>query len=208
MNLMRNLTRVLACALFLVLVNALNAQDAESLRKQLYAKYSEVPNYKVNVTYEANNDRMGFKNVQEGVLVVSGDRYILKYGPNETWLNNGKTEYVGTKEEDHSQILMFCPGNNPEAIINYGKLLTFYGSGMTASMAGDKLKLVPSGEAPFKEVHISTSGNNIESITAVDDFGTSHTFSISGFSTSTSGTQFTINPAEYAEKIDERNGCK
>jgi len=204
---MQNLTRVLASMLLLVVANALNAQDAEALRKQLYAKYSQVPNYKVNVTYEANNERMGFKNTQEGVLVVMGDRYIMKYGPNETWLNDGKTEYVGTKEEDHSQILMFCPGDNPEAIINYGKLLTFYGSGFSASMAGDKLKLVPNGEAAFKEVHINASGDNIESITAVDDFGTAHTYTISAFSTNTSGTQFTINPAEYAEKINEKQGC-
>ena len=205
---MRNLTSTALCLLIMLAAGSVNAQDADALRKQLYAKYSEVPNYKVNVTYEANNERMGFKNVQEGVLVVMGDRYILKYGPNETWLNDGKTEYVGTKEEDHSQILMFCPGDNPEATINYGKLLTFYGSGMTATMAGDKIKLVPSGEAAYKEVHIKASGNNIESITAIDDFGTAHTYTISDFSTNTSGTQFTINPAEYAEKIDERQGCK
>ena len=208
MKSMQNLTRILACLLLLVLVNAVNAQDAEALRKQLYAKYSEVPNYKVNVTYEAVNDRMGFKNVQEGVLVVSGNRYILKYGSNETWLNDGNTEYVGTKEEDHSQILMFCPGVNPESVINYGQLLTFYGSGFSSSMAGNKLKLVPNGEAPYKEVHITASGNNIQSITALDNFGTAHTFNLSGFNTNTSGTQFTINKGEYYEKINEKSGCK
>lgn len=207
-KIMRNINRVFVCTFLLVAVNSAMAQDAETLKSQLYSKYSQVPNYKVNVTYEANNERMGFNNVQNGSLVVEGNKYILKYGPNETWLNDGKTEYVGTKEEDHSQILMFCPGDNPEAIINYGQLLTFYGSGYNAYMADGILKLVPTKEAPFKEVHIKASGNNIESITAVDDFGTSHVYKISGFSTNTSGTQFTINPAEYAEKIDERAGCK
>lgn len=205
---MRNIMRVFACSLFMMGAQLMMAQDAEALSKQLYAKYSEIPNYKLNVTYEANNERMGFKNVQEGVLVVMGDRYILKYGPNETWLNDGKTEYVGTKEEDHSQLLMFCPGENEEAIINYGKLLSFYGSGFSASMSGGMLKLVPASEVAYTEVHIKTSGNTIEVIKAIDDFGTAHIFTISGFTTSTSGTRFTINPAEYAEKIDERRGCK
>ena len=205
---MRNINRIISCLVLLATVQLAVAQDAEALRKSLYAKYSEVPNYKVNVTYEANNERMGFKNVQEGVLVVSGEKYIMTYGSNETWLNDGKIEYVGTKEEDHSQILMFCPGDNPEATINYGELLTFYGSGYTASMAGDMLKLVPTGSANFKEVHIKASGNDIQVIKAIDDFGTAHIYTISGFSTNTSGTQFTINPANYAEKVDERDGCK
>lgn len=195
------------CALFIVTAHTSTAQDAEGLRKRLYDKYSQVPNYKVNVTYEANNEKMGFNNVQNGSLIVMGERYILNYGPNERWVNDGKTEYVGTRETDHSQILMFCPGKNSEAIIDYGSLLSFYGSGYSASMVGDVLRLVPSGKMPFKEVHIKTSGNDIVSITALDDFGTEHIYTISGFSTSTSGTQFTINKNAYAEKIDERKGC-
>lgn len=196
------------CTLFLVVAHTSMAQDAEGLRKQLYDKYSEIPNYKVNVTYEANNDKMGFNNVQKGSLTVVGERYILNYGPGERWLNDGTTEYVGTRETDHSQILMFCPGHNSEAIIDYGSLLSFYGSGYTASMQGDVLKLVPSKKMPFTEVHIRTSGNDIKSITALDDFGTSHVYTVSGFSTNTSGTEFTINQSWYAEKIDERSGCK
>ena len=205
---MKNMNRIITCLLLMVVVQMSSAQDAEALRKSLYAKYSEVPNYKVNITYEANNERMGFKNVQEGTLVVSGDKYILNFGPNEIWLNDGKTEYVGTKEEDHSQILMFCPGQYEEAFINFGELLTFYGSGYSASMSGDMLRLVPNGEANFKEAHIQSSGGSIQVIKALDDFGTAHIYTISGFTTNTAGTQFTIDPGNYAEKIDERSGCK
>lgn len=203
---MKKTLNFLMCTLFIVAAHSTMAQDAEALRKRLYDKYSQVPNYKVNVTYEANNDKMGFSNLQKGSLVVMGERYILNYGPNERWVNDGKTEYVGTRETDHSQILMFCPGNNSEAIIDYGSLLSFYGSGYSASMVGDVLKLVPSGDMPFTEVHIKTSGNDIVSITALDELGTEHIYKVSGFSTNTGGTQFTINTNAYAEKIDERKG--
>ena len=188
---------------------ALSAQDASGKIKELYSKYSSIPNYKVNVVYEAINENMGFKNVQNGVLVVEGNKYILKYGPNETWLDDGKTEYVGTKETDHSQIMYFCSGKNTEAIIDFGAALTFYGSGHSGSMEGSVLKLKPSSEeAAYVELDIEFSGSEIKSINAVDDFGTSHKYSFSNFSTNTSGTSFTINPAEYYEKIDERAGCK
>lgn len=207
-RIMKKTLNFFICALFIVAAHSSIAQDAEGLRKRLYDKYSQIPNYKVNVTYEANNDKMGFNNVQKGSLTVMGEKYILNYGPNERWLNDGTTEYVGTRETDHSQILMFCPGKNSEAIVDYGSLLSFYGSGYSASMQGDVLKLVPSQKMPFTEVHIKTSGNDIKSITALDDFGTSHTYTVSGFSTNTAGTKFTINQGWYAEKIDERSGCK
>lgn len=196
------------CALLLVTVQTSMAQDADGLRKKLYEKYSEIPNYRVSVTYEANNDKMGFNNVQKGTLTVVGEKYLMNYGPGEKWVDDGTTEYVGTRETDHSQILMFCPGENSEAIVAYGSMLTFFGSGYTASMQGDVLKLVPSEKMPFAEVHIKTSGNSITSITALDDFGTQHIYSISGFSTNTAGAEFTINKSWYAEKIDERADCK
>ena len=66
------------------------AQDAASKIKELYDKYSAIPNYKVNVQYVAVNENMGFENTQNGVLVVEGNKYILKYGPNETWVSDGK----------------------------------------------------------------------------------------------------------------------
>lgn len=193
----------------LVIGSSAMAQNAGAMIQALYDKYGSIPSYKVNVVYESVNERMGFSNTQEGVLVVQPGKYILKFGDTETWLNDGKTEYVGTIEEDHSQIMRFCPGQNSEAIVDFGALLTFYGSGHSGVQEGSTLKLKPAGDAPYTELHIETSGGDISAITAVDDFGTSHKFSISNFSTNTSGTSFTINPARYYEKIDERSaGCK
>jgi hypothetical protein len=205
---MKRTVNFFICAFFLVAAHSATAQNAESLRKQLYDKYSAIPNYKVNVTYEANNDNLGFNNVQQGSLTVVGEKYLLNFGPDEKWVSDGKTEYVGTRETDHSQILMFCPGQNTEAIIDYKQLLSFYGSGYAASMEGGMLKLVPSQPTHIKEIHIKASGDSIEMIKAIDELGTEHIFTISGFTTSTAGTKFTINKNAYAEKIDERSGCK
>lgn len=205
---MKTLMKSVTLILLLFVTVGLRGQDASSKIKELTGKYSGILKYKVNVTYEAVNDNMGFKNVQEGVLVVDGDKYILKYGPNETWLNDGKTEYVGTKEEDHSQILYFCPGENSDAIINFGDMMTFFANGHTGTVEGSVLKLKPSSEMAYVELEVEFSGHDIKSIKAVDDFGTAHKYSFANFSTNTSGTSFTINPAEYYEKIDERAGCK
>lgn len=205
---MKAMKRLLFAVIFAVSAITVQAQDASTKVQSLFDKYGNIPNYKVNVTYVSANDKMGFTNTQEGVLVVEGDKYILKFGPNETWLNDGKTEYVGTKEEDHSQIMYFCPGNNVEAIVDFGALMTFYGSKHAGTVEGNTLKLKPSSEMPYKELHIETSGDDITSIKAIDDFGTIHTYSLSGFSTNTKGTKFVINPKEYEESIDERSNCK
>lgn len=205
---MNSVKGVLFGLFFCVVTTASFAQDADSKVKALLDKYAAIPNYKVNVTYEAANENMGFSNTQNGVLVVQGDKYILKYGPNETWLSDGKTEYVGTKEPDHSQIIFFCAGQNGEAIVDFGAMMTFYGSDHSATLEGSTLKLTPNGAKNYKEIHIESNGNDITSITALDAFGTAHKYSFSNFSTNTSGIRFEINPAQYEEKIYENKDCK
>ena len=187
------------------------AQDAAGAVEALFSKYGDIPNYKLNIKYESVNERMGFSNTQEGLLTVQGDRYILNFGKNatETWMSDGTVEHIGTIEDDHSQYIRYCDGENAEAIIDYGSILTFYASGHAGTVDGNMITLKPMGEAAYVTLKIETSGNDITSITAVDDFGTSHKYTLSGFSTNTAGTKFTINPGRYYEKIDERSaGCK
>lgn len=184
------------------------AQSVQSKVNELFTKYSQISNYQVKITYSHVNDRMGFSNVQEGFLVVQYDKYILKYGETEIWLNDGNTEYVGTQEEDHSQILYFCPGKNGEAIIDFLKLMTFYGSGHSSNLKGNIIKLVPQSEMPYVEAFIKFTDSNIQSIQFLDNLGSAYTYTLSDFNTDTSGTRFVINENEYREKIDERVGCK
>ncbi|MBO3700309.1 hypothetical protein [Roseivirga sp. E12] len=198
------------CLLVTLALFAFNtqAQDASNRVKILFDKYAAIPNYKVDITYQTSNDRMGFSNTQKGVLVVEGEKYILKFGPNETWLNDGKTEYVGTKEEDHSQIMYFCPGKNSEAMIDFGKLTIFYGTGHRSRIEGRTLTLTPTEETTYVQMYIETTGEDILSLSLLDDFGTMHKYTLSGFTTETAGTKFVIDPSEYEEKIFEREGCQ
>lgn len=205
---MKSMKRISLALVLCLIANSIQAQDASAQLTSINEKYGQVPTYKLNVVYETVNDRMGFKNTQNGLLVVDGDKYIMTFGPNETWLNDGKTEYVGTKEEDHSQILYFCPGQNTEAIINYGAITTFFTSKHKGTLEGTNIRLKPNEEMPYTELFVEVINGNLAAITAVDDFGTSHKFSISNFSTNVSGTKFVINPKEYAQTIDERKGCK
>ncbi|MFT7420287.1 MAG: hypothetical protein ACI9QN_001212 [Arcticibacterium sp.] len=204
---MKNSGRIFLTAILLTLSASVFAQNADALVKQLVNKYGAIPNYKVNVTYVADNADMGFTNTQEGVLVVEGNRYKMSFGPNETWLCDGTAEIVGTKEEDHSQIMYFCPGKNSEEIVSFGNMLAFYGTGHTASMEEGMLKLTPYGNKPYIALYIQLDGENIKMIKALDELGTAHMYTISGLSTSVPSTQYTINKNEYAEKIDERKGC-
>lgn len=205
---MKTIKKLSMLLVLMLIATAMQGQDASNRVKQLFDKYSAIPNYKVNITYQTNNDRMGFTNTQKGVLVVEGEKYILKFGPNETWLNDGKTEYVGTKEEDHSQIMYFCPGENAEAIVDFNHLMTFYGTGHRSRIDGRTLTLTPESETAYVQMYIETNGEDLLSITVLDDFGTTHKYSLSGFSTETAGTKFVIDPSEYEEKIYEREGCK
>ena len=205
---MKNSGRIFLMATLLMFCASAFAQNADAVVKQLVNKYGSIPNYKLNVTYVADNSDMGFTNTQEGVLVVEGKRYKLSFGPNETWLSDGTAEIVGTKEEDHSQIMYFCPGKNSEEIVPFGNLLSFFGTGHTAAMEDGMIKLTPYGNKPYTALFIEMDGEAIKMIKAIDELGTAHMYSISGFSTSIPSTQYTINRNEYAEKIDERNGCK
>lgn len=186
----------------------MQSQDASGRLMSVLEKYGKVPSYKLNIVYESVNERMGFKNTQSGVLVVDGDKYIMTFGPNETWLDDGVTEYVGTKEEDHSQILYFCPGQNTESIIDYGAITTFFTRNHKGGIEGSNIRLIPNEEMPYVELFIEIINGNLAAITATDDFGTAHKYSISNFSTNISGTKFVINPKDYEETIDERKGCK
>ncbi len=203
------MTRIKQLPLLIVLLLSATfakAQDAKSSLKKLYDKYSDVASYSVSITYVAESEAMGFRNEQQGELTVVGNKYILKFGPNETWLNDGKAEYIGTKEEDHSELIIFCPGENFEVPVNYGSLFSFYGSGVDSSMDGDMIKVVPK-DGTYKHALLKVSGNNLQHISVVDDMDMTHTYTFSGYSTSPPAVQFTINPKEYADTIDERQGC-
>lgn len=205
---MKSMKRILLASVICLMVNSIYAQDASGRLMSVLEKYGQVTTYKVNIAYESVNERMGFKNTQNGLLVVDGDKYIMTFGPNETWLNDGKAEYVGTKEEDHSQILYFCPGQNTEAIIDYGSITTFFTSNHKGAIEGSNIRLRPNGEMPYVELFVEIINGNLAAITATDDFGTAHKYSISNFSTNITGTKFVINPKEYEETIDERKDCK
>ena len=204
---MKIYSKLFSSIVFIALAYGANGQDAKASLKTLYSKYSSIPNYMVSVNYVAESEMMGFKNEQAGQLTVVGEKYILSFGPNETWLNDGKAEYIGTKEEDHSELIIFCPGENFEVPVNYGKLFTFYGGGLDASTEGGMIKVVPK-DGSYKYALLTTSGGSLMKVTIVDEMDMSHTYTFSNFSTSTSGVQFTINPKEYAATIDERQGCK
>ncbi len=204
---MKTLSRISLIIFLTAVVYSVSGQDAKSSLDRLYSKYSDIPNYSVSVNYVAENEAMGFRNEQSGGLAVVGEKYKLTYGPNETWMSDGKAEYLGTKEEDHSELLIFCPGENFESPINHGKLFVFYGSGVDASMEGDMIKVVPK-DGSYKYAKIDASGNTIRKIVVLDEFNMSHIYTFSGFSTNTDDVEFTIDASDYADTIDERQGCK
>lgn len=140
--------------------------------------------------------------------MVQGDKYRLNYGNEELWVSDGKTEYIGTKEEDHLQILYFCAGQNEEAMLDFTQFLTFYGKDhKLVGKQGNTFQLESTGETIYVEAFIETDGKSISQIKLVDDMNGTYTFKLAGFSTNTSGTDFTINENDYREKIDERRGC-
>jgi len=72
---------------------------------------------------------------------------------------------------------------------------------------GNTLELESTGETIYVKAFIETNATEISQIKLVDDMNSTYTFKISGFTTKTSGTSFTINENDYREKIDERRGC-
>jgi len=187
-------------------VVSLSAQDAKKTLNDLHKKYSSIAKYSVQVTYTAESEELGFRNVQKGLLTVDGKKSILTFGPTETWLNDGKAEYIGTKEEDHSELLIYCIGENFEIPVTYGNIFTFYKNGTEISSEGKMIKVVPKDNS-YKYAMIKASGNTITELTVVDDMGMSHTYVFTKFTTNPVNVSFTINPRDYAATIDDRKGC-
>lgn len=151
---------------------------------------------------------MGFSNSQKGSLAVEGDKYRLAYGETEIWVSDGKTEFIGTKEEDHSQLIYFCAGENEETILNFPHFLTFYGNDhKLLSKNGNTFHLEPLGETIYIEAFVEVEGNRITNIKLIDDMKSTYTFALSNFTTNTGSITFSIDENQYREKIDERRGC-
>jgi len=196
--------------IFSLSLTAQNLDEAQHTLQLLTEKYQGIEKYKVDVAYTFENSAMGFKNSQSGNMTVQGDSYRLDYGDAEVWVSDGRSESIGTKEEDHSQIIMFCAGENEEAVLEYSKFLSFYTEGhKVLSLENNILRLEPMGEALYVEAQIKLKDLGIAQIMLVDDMKSTYTFDISNFTTNTAGTEFTIDASNYAEKIDERGAsCK
>ena len=180
---------------------------AQEVLSTLTAKYKAIDSYQVNVNYVAESDALGYRDEQNGVLKVVGDKYLMKFGENETWLSDGKAEYIGSKEEDHSELIIFCYGENFEIPVGYGSLFNFYMSGVKVKEEGDNLQ-VESNDGAFKSALITIKNGTINSVSIIDEVGMSHTYTFSNFSNAVGQVNFSINPKDYADTIDERSGCK
>ena len=197
-------------ALLLILIAlsiTLPAQEAKVTLDNLFGKYSAITRYTVDVKYVASSEMLGFSNEQKGKLTVSGNKYILKFGATETWLGDGKAEYIGTKEEDHSELIIYCPNENFEVPLNYGRLFTFYNENVVISSEGGNIKVVPNDNS-YKYALLKISNNRLNELTVVDDMDMSYTYTFSKFIAGSVNVAFTINPKNYAATIDERAGCK
>jgi len=117
-----------------------------------------------------------------------------------------KSKRMGYKE-DHSELIIYCPGENVEMPINYGTLFTFYKNSMNISSEGGRIKVIPN-DGTFKYANLEISNNILNLLTVVDAMDMSHTYSFSNFSTTPAKVAYTINPRNYAATIDERKGCK
>ena len=204
MKTIRPIALLVLLSLFTV---SLSAQNAKNSLNKLYDKYNAISKFSVEISYTAESEMIGFKNVQEGRLTVEGEKYILKFGATETWLGDGKAEYIGTKEEDHSELIIFCPGENFEVPVNYRNLFTFYKSGTDITSEGDLIKVVPK-DGTYKYALLKISGNTLDQLTVVDEMDMSHIYTFSKFNTNPDLVVYSINPRSYVTTIDERQGCK
>lgn len=197
-------------ALLLILIaftTTLSAQDAKVTLDNLFDKYKSITRYTVDVKYVASSEKLGFSNEQKGRLTVSEKKYILKFGKTETWLGDGKAEYIGSKEEDHSELIIYCPNENFEVPLNYGRLFTFYKGNVMISSEGNNIKVIPNDDS-YKYALLKVANNRLNQLTVVDEMDMSHSYTFSKFIEGSVNVAFAINPKNYAATIDERKGCK
>jgi outer membrane lipoprotein-sorting protein len=188
-------------------------QVAKKVLDKLSATTRSYENISVEFDFILENKSQNVKEIQQGTLVLAGDKFQLTMD-SQTIINNGEIQWIYLAEMNEVQIMKYDP---EESMMSPNKLFTIYEEGYkyayigAESRIGKRLQIIdlfPKDIREFIKINIAVDAakNQLERITIHDKNGGTYTYLIKSFRSNTAIKPFIFNIANFPsiEVIDLR----
>ncbi|TYP74305.1 LolA family protein [Aquimarina intermedia] len=194
--------------LFVVGVNAMQAQEAKSLLDQVSQKVKSYDNIVIGFKYALSNPRENVSQETRGDVTIKGNQYVLNLMGTKQMYDGKKLHLIVPEDEE---ISISNQNEEDESSITPSKMLTFYEDGYRYDMDnvqdinGRKIqfiKLVPiDSNSELKEIllGIDKETKHIYKMIQTQHNGTNVTFTVNSFKTNQplSKTLFVFDESKY-----------
>ncbi|MFL1896269.1 LolA family protein [Aquimarina sp. 2-A2] len=194
--------------LFVVGVNAMQAQEAKSLLDQVSQKVKSYDNIVIGFKYALSNPKENVSQETRGDVTIKGNQYVLNLMGTKQMYDGKKLHLIVPEDEE---ISISNQNEEDESSITPSKMLTFYEDGYRYDMDnvqdinGRKIqfiKLVPiDSNSELKEIllGIDKETKHIYKMIQTQHNGTNVTFTVNSFKTNQplSKTLFVFDESKY-----------
>lgn len=210
---MRKLMTALIALLSVLMLQAQPAQKkAEDILDKTAKKTSSYTSFKIDFKYTLTNTQEKLNEVQEGTIIVKGDKYKLEIAGQEIF-SDGKT--VWSYNPTTNEVMITSPSPEDEESINLTKLLNNYKSSFKSKYIkeekkGDKtlhvIDMTPiKGKSYYKvRIKIDKAKQQVYSVTFYDRSNNVFTYSVKKFTPNVSApdSMFTFDKKKHPGVVE------
>ncbi len=187
----------------------LSAQDetARNILNKLSETHKLYNNITVNFDLNYENKNLNIKEKQSGILVISGDKFLLDID-DQIIINNGEIQWIYLADMNEVQIINHEEENNimnPKNFFNFYERISKYRYIGVKSEDKTRLHIIelfPEESSMFMKVELTVNSekNQLKNIILFDKSGGTYTYLITSFISNSKETpQFIFNTEDYPD---------
>ena len=187
----------------------LSAQDetARNILTKLSETHKLYNNITVNFDLNYENKNLNIKEKQSGILVISGDKFLLDID-DQIIINNGDIQWIYLADMNEVQIINHEEENsimNPKNFFNFYERISKYRYIGVKSEDKTRLHIIelfPEESSMFMKVELTVNSekNQLKNIILFDKSGGTYTYLITSFISNSKETpQFIFNTEDYPD---------
>ena len=187
----------------------LSAQDetAWNILNKLSETHKLYNNITVNFDLNYENKNLNIKEKQSGILVISGDKFLLDID-DQIIINNGEIQWIYLADMNEVQIINHEEENNimnPKNFFNFYERISKYRYIGVKSEDKTRLHIIelfPEESSMFMKVELTVNSekNQLKNIILFDKSGGTYTYLITSFISNSKETpQFIFNTEDYPD---------
>tara|TARA_B100001758_G_C18403016_1_gene610215 strand:- start:411 stop:1037 length:627 start_codon:yes stop_codon:yes gene_type:complete len=195
--------------LLMIFSATLSAQDetARNILNKLSETHKLYNNITVNFDLNYENKNLNIKEKQSGILVISGDKFLLDID-DQIIINNGEIQWIYLADMNEVQIINHEEENNimnPKNFFNFYERISKYRYIGVKSEDKTRLHIIelfPEESSMFMKVELTVNSekNQLKNIILFDKSGGTYTYLITSFISNSKETpQFIFNTEDYPD---------